>query len=166
MSDTLKFDIKLKQEDYITYSFYNYFKSIVTIVSTFLGICLWALVILWQLKYYDFGLDEFPTAQVFMATFLTILVPLFTYVSALFQYKMNPKFQEIVSFEIDAENIKLQGQSFESKFTWKSVYKIKETKPFFFLFFNRNIANLVPKNQLKTAQINKLRELIKIANKS
>ncbi|MDL2215255.1 YcxB family protein, partial [Dysgonomonas sp. OttesenSCG-928-M03] len=61
-------------------------------------------------------------------------------------------------FDIDKKNIQIVGESFNSTLTWDKTYGVTENKTYFFIWQQKNSANIIPKHFLTDEKIDFLRK--------
>ncbi|WP_027380647.1 YcxB family protein [Chryseobacterium daeguense] len=79
-------------------------------------------------------------------------------------FSSNKNIQENISYTFTNENIRLEGDTFDSEFTWDAVYRVKENNEWFLIYQSAQIMNMIPKKYFTKNQILELRNIIKVNN--
>lgn len=160
MDNKLKLETQLSWEDLRGFNLYVLYSRWWIILITILGVFMLLSVILHYTQIasiYPYP----PTTQIFLGLLFTVFLPVFTIWSAWKQYNSNRRFNEKITYLLDTVWIEVMGESFETKLTWEKIYKVRETKNWFLIYSNKNMANIIPKNSLNQEQILATRNLIK-----
>ncbi|MEO0469149.1 MAG: YcxB family protein [Bacteroidota bacterium] len=127
-----------------------------------MGIVFAALMmfILGQWLFSETGTKDFP---------FQVMIPMVVFVSLFFifipmmsrrNFKNNPSLQGEILYTFTDEQVEMTGPHFESRMDWDKYMKVEETKEMFLLFQSKALANLIPKRDLTSEEIQDLRELI------
>lgn len=104
----------------------------------------------------------FETASIWL-----ILVFVFlgfrTYFKVKRAFYSNKKIQERNSYTFTHEKIHIQGETFESDYSWNSIHQVKELKDWFLIYQSLQVMNMVPKKDFTKEQVSELRNIIKHA---
>lgn len=73
----------------------------------------------------------------------------------------NPKNQELHQLRLSEKEIEQKGSSFQVTRSWRSIYRVKETKRWFLIYTQHNSALPIFKSQLQPNQIEAIRTLLK-----
>ena len=97
----------------------------------------------------------------FMGSFFILLFfpALMTLLSGI-QYASDKRLKEMIQYEFSEGVIKVTGESFETKFDWDKLYKIKILKGWLFLYQNKLIANFVNTDSVKNEDLNGLKDFL------
>ncbi|MGV3640665.1 MAG: YcxB family protein [Adhaeribacter sp.] len=94
--------------------------------------------------------EDFSFALIF--PIFVLMVPVSVYFQTHKTYTSSKNLKEEMNFYIDAEHIRVSGESFSSSSSWKSLHKVKETKAWFLLYTSNMVAYIIPKESFKTAE--------------
>lgn len=161
MNQILKLETKLSWKDYKNFNFYSFYVKPISIFITVIGVLMWSVVLFYFLGYHAIANDLFPSQQLIFAILMTIFLPGLIFWNAKRTFNANARFNESIYYTFDNTWIELKGESFESKFTWKKILKVKETKSWFLIFSNKVVANIIPKKGMTNEEILVLRKIIK-----
>lgn len=91
-----------------------------------------------------------------------LLYPILIIAKSLDNYKKNKTLNEKVDCEINCENITLRGETYNTTFAWKSLYKIIELKSFLLIYTSKHVMIPVRKgpNALDETKYDQLRQVI------
>lgn len=158
-TEKITFDVNLNKNDLIKYSFYVFLHRPVFLI-------IYAVWLFWVgrntvigFKYYD----AIPASFWFFIFFL-FLFPVLIYWGGVRAYKNNPRLSEKMTYTVDNMVVSIQGDSFNSTYSVDKIYKMKESKSYFYIFTQKHAANIIPKRDLKQTDIdflNKLKNNIK-----
>lgn len=87
-----------------------------------------------------------------------------TYFSLKNVFYSNRQIQETIEYTFTDESIRIKGETFDTDFTWATVYKIKENKDWFLIYQSAQTMNMISKKSLIKDQISELRTIIKKNN--
>ena len=71
----------------------------------------------------------------------------------------NPKITEKQILTFTQDSFQQKGETYQIEYFWKDLYKIKETKKWFFIYINKASAIVLVKNKLTDNQYNELKSL-------
>lgn len=108
----------------------------------------------------DFKINSFSFVLVILLCGMIIFFPFRHYTRIKKAFYSNKKIQENNLYTFNEDNIQIKGESFETEFTWKSIYKVKELKNWFLIYQSINVMNIVPKKNFSKEQIHELRQII------
>ena len=86
-----------------------------------------------------------------------ILMPVAVIVQSNKNFHATRMLNERTSYEFDAKNIHIMGETFSSTIEWSSLFKVKELKRWVLLYTGENVANIVSKNSLSSEDMDTLR---------
>ncbi|ROI06464.1 MULTISPECIES: YcxB family protein [unclassified Chryseobacterium] len=72
----------------------------------------------------------------------------------------NKKIQEENTYTFTPEKIVIKGETFESEYSWNSIYQIRELKDWFLIYQSLQVMNMVPKKDFTREQVSELRSII------
>lgn len=151
---TIKTRVSLN--DFVKVNYYFYYSKLKNKIMTGIGIGMILLNIFTQGEY-----SIISYMQLFFGLYLTVGVPILTYLSAKKNYNTNARLKETIEYNFDNENIIVTGESFNSKLTWEKVYKITESKDWVLIWQNKLIANIIPKRDFKIGELETLKGIVK-----
>ena len=76
----------------------------------------------------------------------------------------NPKLKEAIKMKFNDSFFEEIGESYNIKYNWKELYKIKETNKWFLIFIQKKQAKVIIKSDLEDNQYNELKELLSSLN--
>jgi hypothetical protein len=93
------------------------------------------------------------------------LVLLFVYpglniVRSLSIYKMTPQFRRPVHFSLTEMSFTISGEQFKSELSTESLYKVVRAAGWLFIYHNRQNANPIPPEIVKTLDLQRLKALL------
>lgn len=91
-------------------------------------------------------LNPQPNWFVLFIVFFLLFLPISVYRTASANYKSTQSLHEPITYAFGQESFTVMGESFNTTMQWKALYKVRETKEWFLLYTNRQIAMLVPKD--------------------
>lgn len=90
---------------------------------------------------------------------MVLLIPL---VTALGPRKHNPFFWAEKTYELNDEGLRVHGENHDGILNWDGLFKVVESKGYFFFFVSNNMAHFLPKFIIENeTELNSLREFIK-----
>jgi len=161
-AESIRFEVNLTEKDVINLMMYiaRTRKSLIIIYLLYLIVFLYYFIS----SLYSGGIDGLVDNIFLIALFFFFLVfvPVMYYIVGKRSYKNNPRLRETHHYEINRESIYIKGDSFESTFTWEKTAGISENKNSFFIWQQKNIANIVTKRSLTETDIEFLRQMTSI----
>lgn len=94
---------------------------------------------------------------------MTVGLPAQVYFTAKSNYKSDKRISEKIDYQFDSEEIRVSGESFNSRLTWDKIYSVTESKDCVLIWQNRNIANVIPKRDFKNDELELFKEMVKKA---
>ena len=91
----------------------------------------------------------------------SIFLVIRSYFSVKKAFYSNKNVQETIIYTFTVEKICIEGETFDSDFTWADVHKVKENKDWFLIYQSAQVMNMVPKKYFTREQIPELRNIIK-----
>lgn len=100
--------------------------------------------------------------QVIICWFIfSIFLVIRSYFSVKNAFFSNKNVQETITYTFTEEKICVEGETFDTDFTWDTVYKVKENKDWFLIYQSAQVMNMVPKKYFTREQIPELRNMVK-----
>jgi hypothetical protein len=156
IAEKLTFQTQLNREDYVKVSYHITYRKFAMKFMTGLGIFMMVLgLFLFIVE------GTFSWFVMLFAFYLAVGLPLMIKFSARRNYRSNKRISEKIRYDIDREFIELTGDSFTSKLTWDKVYNVTETKEWLLIWQNSQVANVVPKRDLKEDEIQVFKSIVK-----
>ena len=94
---------------------------------------------------------------------MVMLLPLFTYMQAKKTYQSMERLHGTVGYEFTPEKFILSAPGFHGEKTWDKLFKILELKNWILIYESDTVANLIPKKELTTQEVNDIRAILKTA---
>lgn len=160
MDKKLVFEINLEWTDLRDFYFYSFYKRPMGIFLTVIGTLMWGVIILYLMGFYKI-INHFPSAQLILASSITIFLPLSFIYLAKKNFTSRNRITEKLIYKINIETIEIKGETFETKLNWEKIHKVKETKNWFLIYTSKNIANILPKRTIDKDSIIHLKSLLK-----
>lgn len=159
----MKFKSRINFNDYFKLNYILTYKNRWAIYISIVGLLMLAVTVLYYsgLTPEIFAKGTTPYFQLFFGLFTSIGIPISIYFMAKKNFKTSERLQEEIEYDFTNEKFKLTGNSFSSEMTWDKTYKIQELKNWYLIYQNRKVANLIPKSNLSTDQIEYLRTFFK-----
>lgn len=110
------------------------------------------------------GFTELDIAQFVGGLTISCVLPIITYISAKRNFESNQRMTEPISYEFDATNIHIKGESFNSTLTWAKIHKVTETKDFVLIWQNKIVANAIPKRDFTDENLQAFKQLVRMIN--
>ncbi len=160
-ADSIQFTVNLEEKDVIDLMFYIARTRKNSIVLAIACLLAFLLLLFYLVEYSVAGIvNNMPL--VIALVFCLIWVPVRYYIAGKSSFKRNQRLHETHHYEIDQNSIHIKGDSFESTFTWDKTAGVSENKNSFFIWQQKNIANIVPKRNLTVSDIDFLRQMANI----
>lgn len=135
---------KVDFQDYSKLMFTLSYRKPIMILLTLAGITM----LITSLLYFagvDIPFDEPPFFQLVFGFAIVFLLPFSIYRTSKKNFYSHSKLQERMIYEFTDEKVLINGESFNSEFDWKSVFKISELNDWILIYQSNQIANLLPK---------------------
>ncbi|MBS1506504.1 MAG: YcxB family protein [Bacteroidetes bacterium] len=158
--DKIILSTKLSIDDFIKVNYHMLYRKLIMKFITGVGII---MLILIAVSFNDY--ETFPWFQLLFALFVTVGLPVQLYFSAKRNYNTNNRVSELITYEIDKENIHMIGESFDTKLSWDKVYGVSENKDWMLIWQTQQIANVLPKRDFKDNQLQAFREVVKLQSR-
>ncbi len=110
---------------------------------------------------YNLLINSGPTSLVIF------LIPIFHYAIVYNNSKKlinNYRLSENIELIFNKDFFEEKGDTFDIKYYWDKLYKIKERKSYFLIYQNKNLANIIPKTNITNNQYNELKKLFNSLN--
>lgn len=104
---------------------------------------------------------DFSWFLLIFGLFLTVGLPVQVYFAAKRNYKTDGRVSETIEYLFDNEEVKIAGESFNSRLTWDKIYSVTENKNWILIWQNQQIANVVPKRDFKEDELKLFKEIVK-----
>lgn len=75
--------------------------------------------------------------------FVLLFFPSLVLLMTVIQYKSDKRLREAINYEFSEADVLVTGESFNSRFDWNNLHKIKVTKRWVYLYQNKMIANFI-----------------------
>lgn len=145
---------RLSVDDYIKVNYHMLYRKWATKGMTGFGI-FFILLSLFTLISGDFSWFLF-----IFGLFLTVGLRTQVYFASKRTYKTDGRVSEKLEYLFDKEEITITGESFNSRLTWDKIYSVTENKDWILIWQNRQIANVVPKRDIKDGELQALKAII------
>jgi hypothetical protein len=103
--------------------------------------------------------ESFKSATVWLAVII-----IFMFVRTYFRLKnaffSNKKIQEQITYIFSNEKVEAKGETFETDFTWNTVFKVKELKDWFLIYQSARTMNMIAKENMDKDQIIEFRKMV------
>ncbi|NMA73369.1 MAG: YcxB family protein [Bacteroidales bacterium] len=149
----IKVTTKLQFNDYLKASYYLMYRTFSMKFLSFLGI---ACLILSLIQYEE---EESFNFLAFIFGIVIIIIPVSLYFISKKTYHTT-RIHETMTFEIDAEVVKVKGESFDSTFTWDKIDKVSETKSWIFLWQTRYSTHIIAKKDFSGYDLTLLKNIV------
>jgi hypothetical protein len=105
--------------------------------------------------------DSLSLFTIFLVVLTFSFFPLVTALNVWLSRRRNKIMTGQFVYNIDEQGIQVTGGVFESKLAWQALWKVVETKRFFFFFVSGRMAQFVPKRAIGSEeQLLELRKLV------
>lgn len=145
---------KLSPDDYVKVNYYMLYRK-------------WAIKAMTGFGFFFIFLSLFTLASGNFSWFLLILGLFFTaglrvqvYFAARKTYKTDGRINEQIEYLFDDNEIKITGQSFNSRLTWEKIYSVSENKDWILIWQNQHIANAIPKRDFKENELISFKQIV------
>lgn len=91
----------------------------------------------------------------------SIILPYIFYRAYVRNFKASKVLQQELFYTFTRQHVNIKSETLSSQNAWTNIQRVIETRDFFFLFTNANVANIIPKHNLKSeADLQALRAII------
>lgn len=156
MSDTINLTVQLTRKEYLRFRYYTLYRSMLIKIITIVGIiCLinWVVDILFFDK--KMSLDT----MVLVFALIMLYLPLKIYFESKSTFYNSP-IAENLTYTISNECIHVEGETFDSSFTWDRVYSVEETKYWILIWQTESVANIIPKKYFSSDDLICLKNIV------
>jgi hypothetical protein len=144
----LSIPTQLSRQDYLKICFTLKYKSIRGYVSIGLAIFYYIIGIFLLIK------DPQSSIIVFVSGFVYMTITnLMFYLKSYSQFTSNKKLQEMICYSFGENSIKITGETFESTFSTKSIYKVTSTKNWLLVMLNADNFYAISRDNLDEENI-------------
>ncbi|MCR5792216.1 MAG: YcxB family protein [Lachnospiraceae bacterium] len=150
------FDVTIKPGDMAHFQLNHYYTGMSCVIGFILSFGALALCLIrWN------HLELMQKAVLFLIAFLFLVFQPVSLISkGRNQVKFNPSFKEAFHYKMNSNGITVSMLEESEEVKWEDIYKIRESKKCFFLYFSRVQANIIPKKQMTTEQCVEVKKLI------
>jgi|GEM_PF-1266944 len=161
-SQSIRFEVNLTQKDITNLMMYMArTRKVLWIISfIYVSVTLYFIISSVLQKGISGITDNLFTVGVLIG--FLVYIPLLYYYAGKRSFKNNERLKETLRYEINARDIHIKGDSFDSTFSWDKTYGISENKRSFFIWQQKRSANILPKRYLTSQDISFLREMATI----
>lgn len=103
--------------------------------------------------------ENFKSASVWLAVII-----IFMFVRTYFRLKnaffSNKKIQEQITYIFSNDKVEAKGETFETDFTWNTVFEVKELKDWFLIYQSARTMNMIAKENMDKDQIIEFRKMV------
>ena len=117
-------------------------------------------VLLWCMGRYSILDNQYYGIGLAIA-FVPMYIPALTWFKCLRIYKVNFKLSEPFTYDFSEEGLVITGESFNSKYTWEKIPRIKTIKGWLLVYQGRAITNLVKTEPADNANFESLKVFLK-----
>jgi hypothetical protein len=154
----MKCSTRIDFQEYLKLLFVLTYRKWTVRVLSILGI---ANLFVAMLYYVGIRLIDYPpTSQLLLGLVLTFLFPASIYLTAKKTFS-NSRMQELIEYEILPDRFKQRGESFNVEYEFRKSYKLEETKDWFLVYQNKQVANFIPKRCFDDFQIAEIRDIFR-----
>lgn len=82
------------------------------------------------------------------------------YISSRKTFKTDGRVSEKIEYQFDSQEIRINGESFNSRLTWDKIFRVTEAKDWILIWQNRQIANIIPKKDFKENELLSFKQII------
>lgn len=137
-------ETKIEKKDFIKLMYIMVYRKPIVIFLNLIGILMIIGSVSYILGFKDL-FDEPPYFQSVFGLFITILLPLSVWKSAVKNFSSNGRLKEGIIYQFTDSSISIQGNSFKSEMDWKKTYKVIELKKWILIYQNKLVFNVIPK---------------------
>lgn len=153
---TLTIPTRLARNEYIRLSYYLFYRQWAIMAATIFGLIMCVMALLAPV----ISGDPMPLRGLLTGLFLLIAMPCSVYFTAGRNYSTNLRVSEPIKYTFNESNIHLEGESFQSTFTWEKLYRVSETNKWILIWQTGKSAFPIPKDRLGTEELVRLKSLI------
>ena len=150
---------KIKFKDYAKLIYTLAYEK--TILRLLLGVAF--LLLLWII-FYNLDILNLPKPLIYQyITFILIAVvqPIGIFLTIRRTYYSSNQLQEASIYEINSENLKINGESYYMEIQWGKFFEIVERPKWFLLYQNSLSAIMISKKDMSSHEIDDFREILK-----
>ena len=145
---------RLSFDDYIKVNYHMLYRKWAIKVMTGFGIFFILLSLFTLLS------GDFSWFLLIFGIFLTAGLRIQVYFASKRMYKTDGRVSEQIEYNFDKEGIRITGESFNSRLTWDKIYSVTENKDWVLIWQNRQIANVVPKRDIKDEKLQVFKDIV------
>lgn len=150
---TIKVTTKLQFNDFLRVRYYMMYKTFSMKFFSFFGFFCLALAI------FQYQEGESFNFLAFTFGIVMILIPVFLYFTSKKAYP-NTRINETMIYEFNDDVVKVQGETFDSTFTWNKIYKVSETKSWILLWQTKYTTHIILKKDFNGYDLSLLKEIV------
>ncbi len=152
--ETIKFDVKIKEDDLYKFNLHHAYTTSQGIISILLGVL---LLVIWGLRFFTLPL-VYKCLYPAFALVILIYIPATLKLRAKTQMQQEV-FQYPITYELLDSGVKVTSPSSEepAELPWEYIYKVATWKDYLLVYSNRVNAYIIPKsdiNQVYDSAIN------------
>ena len=152
---------KYKLKEYFKVNLYLAFSTFTYKVFSFLIL---VILIVMLANILLVNTNNFLFEPVHLIIFLYPLIAIYLIYFRTQKSLQNPKLREDITMKFNNSFFEEIGESYNIKYNWKELYKIKETNKWFLIFIQKKQAKVIIKSDLEDYQYNELKELLSLLN--
>ncbi len=121
-----------------------------------------AAMITWILGYY-LNFLPVPKPEIYQyitLTLITVVQPTVIYWTIKRNYDSSNHLREPLEIELTPRDIKMKGESFQTKIAWEKIFKIDEQTNWFLIYLNNLSAIIIPKKDFHGTQEEEFRRIL------
>jgi hypothetical protein len=146
---------KLTEKDYINVTFVILFsKMSVRVFAVIFGI----ILLTNSIGSVTTGRNNY--GELVMPLIICLVICGFLYFAAKNNFAKNARVKEAICYKFTQDYLEISGKSFNSQFTWDKVPKVTLTKNWLLIWQNNQMANAIPRDNIRGEEIEKLKEIL------
>jgi hypothetical protein len=151
----IKITTKLSFEEYISINYHMFYSRWVSKVINAFGL-FYALLLVISIVFNG----SFRWFFIFPVVIFLLGPRVEIYLRSKRNYKSDATIGESIEYQFCNDEIIVTGQSFSSRLSWNTIYKVSETKEWVLIWQNKLVAYPIPKRNIRGDDLKSFREIV------
>lgn len=147
---------KIEFKPYIKLQYWLFYRKPAILIFSFIAL---SILIFGLISFVNSETENLFTFSISFGFFGLVYLPFIVWRTSRKAYKTNKNLQERMTYIFDQDEMHVNGESFKSTVSLKSIYQLKESREWLLLYQSKNSFNIIPKSSMTEEQINKIKGL-------
>lgn len=154
--EPIKIETKIEFKPFLKLQYWLFYKKPAILIFSFFALI---LLIFGIMSFVMSETEDIFTFSIAFGFFGLVYLPYVVWRSSRRAYKTNKNLQERMTYIFDQDEMHVNGESFKSSVSLKSIYQLKESREWLLLYQSKTSFNIIPKSSMTDEQIKTIKSL-------